>query len=235
MIELPLVFVAGFLGSSHCIGMCGPFALLLGASSTAQTWTSGMSRQLLYSVGRIFTYAIMGAVAGYCGFRFASVSPRWINVPATLSIIAGCFLLYQGLMTAGILNPRQSTGSGPCLAGGLLSNFLKSPARLDVFLAGVFTGFLPCGLVYGFVGMAASSRDIVSGTLTMTAFGLGTVPIMVTTGLGGKLLSISARNKLLRVAAWCIVLAGILSIVRGVSFLGLSEARPISEACPLCD
>ncbi|MFC1758019.1 sulfite exporter TauE/SafE family protein [Planctomycetota bacterium] len=233
MIELPLVFVAGFLGSSHCIGMCGPFALLLGASST-RTWSSGLFRQLLYSAGRVFTYSIMGAVAGYCGYHFANVSPAWVNVPALLSIVAGCFLLYQGLLTAGVLPRKKTTTDGPCLAGGLLANFLKSPARMDVFLAGLLTGFLPCGLVYGFVGMAASSRDIAMGALTMTAFGLGTIPIMVTTGLGGKLLSIGARTKLLRVAAWCIVVAGILSVARGVSFLGLSGSEPLTEACPLC-
>ena len=234
MIELPLVFVAGFLGSSHCVGMCGPFALLLGASSSRQSWKSGMVRQLLYSAGRVFTYSVMGAVAGYCGYRFARVSPEWINVPALLSIIAGCFLVYQGLMTAGVLSPKQSTAGGPCLAGGLLANFLRSPARMDVFLAGLCTGFLPCGLVYGFVGMAASSRDIVTGTLTMTAFGLGTIPIMSATGFGGKLLSIAARSKLLRFAAWCIVLAGILSIGRGVSFIGLTDFQTALDACPLC-
>lgn len=233
MIELPLVFVAGFLGSSHCIGMCGPFALLLGASTT-RTWGGGVARQMLYSVGRVFTYSAMGAVSGYCGYRFADVSPAWINVPAALSIIAGCFLLYQGLLTAGVLPRRRVKTGGPCLAGGLLSSFLKSPAQLDVFLAGLLTGFLPCGLVYGFVGMAASTRDVVMGTLTMAAFGLGTIPIMVATGLGGRLLSIGARTKLLQIAAWCIVLAGVLSIARGVNFWGLTAEQPVTEACPLC-
>ena len=235
MIELPLIFVAGFLGSSHCVGMCGPFAILLGTSS--QSWKSGVGRQLVYSTGRIFTYSVIGAVAGFCGMRFAKSAPSLINVPATLSIVAGCFLVYQGLSTAGVLRGfgRTKRTSAPCLAGGLLANFLKSPARQDVFLAGVFTGLLPCGLVYGFVGMAASTRDLMSGTLTMAAFGLGTIPIMIVTGSGGKLLSITARSHLLRVAAWCIVFAGVLSIVRGASFIGIDNSgQPPAEFCPLC-
>ena len=88
--------------------------------------------------------------------------------------------------------------------------------------------------MYGFVGMAASTRDVVMGTLTMAAFGLGTIPIMVATGLGGRLLSIGARTKLLQIAAWCIVLAGVLSIARGVNFWGLTAEQPVTEACPLC-
>lgn len=234
MIELPLIFVAGFLGSSHCVGMCGPFALLLG--TTKASWTAGLIRQLIYSAGRVFTYSVLGGVAGFCGLRFARATPQLVNVPAAMSLLAGCFLVYQGLATAGVVRfGKPKNASGPCLAGGLLANFLKSPARADVFLAGLFTGFLPCGLVYGFVGIAASTRDILLGTLTMTAFGLGTIPIMVATGAGGALLTLTARRQLLRVAAWCIVLAGAVSILRGVSFIGLETAgRTATESCPLC-
>lgn len=232
MIELPLIFVAGFLGSSHCVGMCGPFALLLGTSQ--QTWSSGLFRQMIYSAGRVFTYSVMGAVAGFCGLRMADSVPAMIHVPALMSIIAGCFLVYQGLATAGFKWGRVRANQTPCLAGGFLSHFLKSPAKTDVFLAGLATGFMPCGLVYGFVGIAASTRSISMGTLTMAAFGLGTIPIMVAMGSGGKLLSLAARNQLLRIAAWCIVLAGLISIVRGVSFMGIGDVAP-TDACPWCD
>jgi len=233
MIELPLIFVAGFLGSSHCVGMCGPFALLLGA--TESTWTAGLTRQLVYSAGRVFTYTVLGSFAGYGGLYFADAAPKLVNVPAVMSILAGCFLVYQGLSTAGVFQFRQrATSSGPCLAGGLLANFLKSPATGDVFLAGLFTGFLPCGLVYGFIGIAASTRDVLLGALTMMTFGLGTIPIMVGLGSGGKLLSLTARTRLLRIAAWCIFFAGVISIIRGVAFIGLGDTDP-AAACPLCD
>lgn len=232
MIELPLVFVAGFLGSSHCVGMCGPFALLLGTAQ--QNWRSGLLRQMTYSAGRVFTYSVMGAIAGFCGLRVADSVPAMIHVPALMSIVAGCFLVYQGLATVGFKWGRVKGRQTPCLAGGFLSQFLKSSAQTDVFLAGLVTGFMPCGLVYGFVGIAASTRSIPMGTLTMASFGLGTIPIMVAMGSGGKLLSLAARNHLLRIAAWCIVLAGVISIVRGVSFMGIGDVAP-TEACPMCN
>ncbi len=230
MFELPLVFVAGFLGSSHCIGMCGPFAIMLGGGNQGSGY--GLSRQLLYSVGRIFTYAMLGAAAGYFGFRLNGQVSDWVSVPALLSIVAGAFLVYQGLATAGVLPNSSSGPNGPCLAGGLLSNFLRSPSRVSIFLAGLFTGFLPCGLVYGFLGMAASTRGVLAGASLMAAFGIGTVPVMVLTGIGGNRLAMSTRGKLLRIAAWCVVIAGVMSIARGMGYL-LSD-DPVS-ACPMCE
>lgn len=230
MIELPLIFAAGLLGSSHCIGMCGPFAILLGAS-TAET--SGILRQIVYSAGRIFTYVTIGAVAGYGGLRLSDRAAGLVNVPALLSILAGCFLIYQGLATSGVLRFASRRGSGPCLAGGLLRSFLASPSQLNVFLAGMLTGMLPCGLVYGFVGIAASTRDLFSGALTMAAFGLGTVPIMIATGLSGGLLTLGTRKRLLQFAAWCVLLAGVVSIIRGLHFVGLSGTLQ-GQDCPLC-
>ena len=233
MIELPLVFVAGFLGSSHCIGMCGPFAILLG--SEADSWRNGFSRQVLYSAGRIFTYAVLGAFAGFGGMQLSGepTISRWVNVPATLSIVAGCFLVYQGLVTAGVFGKGWSASDSPCLAGGLVANFLRSRRASGVFLAGLFTGFLPCGLVYGFLGMAAGSRHILTGAAIMATFGLGTVPVMMATGLGGGLLSVSSRGRILRIAAWCLVIAGVISVARGLTFVAAGSADP--ALCPLCD
>ena len=72
MIELPLLFTAGILGSTHCLGMCGPFALAIG--SQAPGWKSNLLRQLVYSAGRIFTYASLGAMAGFGGWRLGRTS-----------------------------------------------------------------------------------------------------------------------------------------------------------------
>ena len=230
MIELPLVFVAGFLGSSHCIGMCGPFAILLGSGTSR--WAKRLSVQLLFSLGRIFTYAMLGATAGYAGIRLADASSL-ISVPAILSLLAGGFLVYLGLSTAGVLATGWSSAGGPCLVGGLLSSVVQRKDNVSIFLAGLFTGFLPCGLVYGLLGIAGSSRSLASGALIMAVFGAGTVPVMIATGLGGGMLTATTRTRVTRVAAWCIVFAGAMSILRGVSYIGVSDfTRP--EVCPLC-
>jgi sulfite exporter TauE/SafE len=232
MIELPLVLIAGTLGSSHCLGMCGPFALTIGASS--HTWGRNLRRQLVYTSGRVFTYSVFGAVAGFCGWRLVDAVPGLVNVPALLAIIAGVLIVWQGLKSAGVFRSRKSSGAnGPCLAGTFFASFLRSDRRGGMFLAGMFTGMLPCGLVYAFVAMAASSANMWVGLATMVAFGLGTAPLMILAGVGGSLLNLAARRHLFRVAAWCVVLTGAISIGRGAGFIHIPGLYD-QPGCPLC-
>ena len=94
----------------------------------------------------------------------------------------------------------------------LFGRILASAGLGNAFFAGVFTGFLPCGLVYAFLALASATQNIFAGWLTMLAFGLGTMPIMVLTGLGGGLLTFRARRRVFQIAGWCVVLAGVLSV-----------------------
>ena len=229
MVELPLIFVAGFLGSSHCIGMCGPFAALLG--SAAGGWRQNVTWQLLYSVGRIFTYVTLGAMAGYGGQRLIGLKLFGINATAILAILAGLLLIYEGLVTAGIWRRLfQPSGSGTCPTGGLLRSMLRQHNLPGVFLAGVATGFLPCGLVYAFLLTAARTGSLFVGAAVMAAFGLGTVPIMVATGSTSTLMPLAWRHRLFMAAGWCVVAMGVLSLYRGGMFLFVSDP----SACPFC-
>jgi sulfite exporter TauE/SafE len=230
MIELPLVFVAGILGTAHCLGMCGPFALAIGGSACG--WWTAIGRQLAYTAGRVFTYGVLGAAAGYCGWRLAGSLPAVVNVPAILAIVAGLVLIYQGLRSAGVLPKRAVSGGSICLAGGLLTQFLRQPGATGVFLAGVFTGLIPCGLLYGMLALASSSHSPVAGGTTMIVFGLGTAPAMILAGAGGRLLGLAARRHLLTAAAWCLVLTGALSVCRGASYL--SVGKQPAAGCPFC-
>jgi uncharacterized protein len=231
MIELPMVFIAGILGTAHCAGMCGPFALMIGGSTGR--WSAALFRQIAYSGGRVFTYATLGATAGFGGQRLVEARPGLVSVPAVLAVLAGGLLIYQGLLAAGWLRKRGVGGSAtPCLSGGLLSHFLRRPGSGGVFLAGLFTGFLPCGLLYGMLALATSTHSVVWGGLTMIVFGLGTAPAMVAIGLGGRLISLATRRRLLTAAAWCLVFAGVISVVRGISFISADD-KPVA-GCPLC-
>jgi hypothetical protein len=95
------------------------------------------------------------------------------------------------------------------------------------------TGFLPCGLVYGFLTLASSSASVVHGLLTMVAFGAGTAPIMILTGVGGSLLSHSSRRHMLRVSAVCVLVTGLISLGRGVMFVQFPGSAAL-ESCPFC-
>lgn len=231
MLELPLIFVAGVLGSSHCIGMCGPFALALGGGEIS--WLRNLGRQSIYTLGRTFTYAVLGAFAGFGGLRLTRVAPWLTNAGAALAVIAGVWLLYQGLVAAGVWKRRAVSVSQPCLVSDLFRSMLRLRGISGVFLAGLFTGLLPCGLVYSFLALAAATANLWQGAATMVAFGLGTAPVMIATGCGGSLLSLAARRHVFRVAAWCLVLTGVISIARGMSFMQ-HPANPTAATCPLC-
>ena len=236
MIELPLVFLGGLLGSAHCVGMCGGFAVSIGIGSRG--FASNLQRQLVYTAGRIFTYSFFGVAAGYAGFWIAGRASLWINAQAVLCVIAGVLLTAQGLLALGVV-PRRfwpklvGGGGSVCLAGSFVGPFLTSPRASHVLLAGVLTGFLPCGLVYGYLALATSSANIRDGLLTMSLFGAGTGPLMILAGAGSALLSQTSRRNLLKISAVCVSLTGLISITRGILFVQLSTAPEIAR-CVLC-
>ncbi len=235
MMELPLVFLGGLLGSAHCVGMCGGFALSIGVG--ARSAAANVSRQLVYSLGRVLTYSFLGVAAAYGGFWLSRRAGTLINIQAGLSVVAGAVLVFQGLRSLGLLPrrafPAISGGGAPCLAGTFVGPFLTAPGLTNVLLAGILTGFLPCGLVYGFLALASSSANLLYGLLTMIAFGAGTAPIMILTGVGGSLLSHTSRRHLMRVAAICVLITGLISLGRGFWFVQFPDSAP-SASCPFC-
>ena len=232
MTPLWLTMLGGLLGSSHCVGMCGGFAAIVGLRTGSIA--GNLRAQLVYSAGRLMSYATLGAIAGFAGQRLSDSLPRMINVPAVLSLLAGLFLVREGLLATGMFARRVTgTSTTGCLLGPLFSTILKTPGARNTFAAGVITGLLPCGLVYAFVSLAASSGDLMLGATTMLAFGAGTVPLMVVTGCGAALLSWAARQRLWQVAAWSVVVTGLLTMGRGVGFLQL-KPEPQAVSCPFC-
>jgi hypothetical protein len=211
--------------------MCGGFAVLLGVSRTSVV--DNLRAQLLYSSGRLITYGSFGAMAGFGGKSLTDRMAAYLNVPAVLSFVAGAFLIWEGLHAAGWRWGRKVAGRSPCLLSPLLASLLRHPALRHAFFAGLFTGFLPCGLVYAFVSLAASQADLLHGAGTMLAFGAGTIPLMVLTGVGAMWLSLPWRQRLWQVAAWSVVVTGGLTLGRGYTFLTATEADPAAR-CPFC-
>ncbi|MBI1901506.1 MAG: sulfite exporter TauE/SafE family protein [Planctomycetia bacterium] len=230
LLELVLTFAGGALGSSHCVAMCGSFALSVGAR--AKSWRHNLARQLVFSLGRVFTYSAAGAAIGYGGTRLVQALPV-THVQTVLGVVAGLVLVTMGLASAGVLPWRRVAGStSPCLAGGFLRPFLTAPGWASAFLAGVLTGFLPCGLVYAFLALAGSSGSLWKGAALMAAFGAGTVPLLSAVGCGGSLLSLATRRRVFHAAAWCVVLTGVLAIARGMMVWLLPPE--LAAGCPLC-
>lgn len=234
MTLLGLVFLAGLAGSGHCLGMCGPLVLAVGTGSGS--WPAALGRQIAYTLGRAFTYAVLGMVGGYGGAWLIARWPSLPQVAAVLAIAAGLVLLQQGLKAAGLWPWHGRTGQEvACMAGSFLAPLMRKEGLMGAGLAGLFTGLLPCGLLYGMVALAASSHSPLWGALTMAVFALGNAPALILAGLSGRLLTWTARRRLFAVAAWCLMLTGVISVARGVAYLQpVSGTGPASTACPMC-
>lgn len=257
MIDLPLIFLGGLLGSSHCVGMCGGFAVTVG--SNAANWRDNLLRQSVYSGGRLFTYAAIGAAAGYGGRRLATAVDLF-DVRAVLAIVAGALLISQGLRATGLwtIAIKRYRGEKPptesklspqpiaspvrppgfklphCLRPGLLGSMLRRADLAGPMLAGMLTGFLPCGLVYAMAALAVSSGDLLTGLLTMICFGIGTIPLMLALGLGTSIVGATTRRRIFQLAGWSVVVTGALSLGRGAYALSTERFEPAKSNLPAC-
>lgn len=227
MVEPAAAFVLAFIGSAHCIGMCGGFAAAIGA--TRERFTPLLLRQLTYSAGRVFTYAFMGACAGYVGLYFSRFDTGGlVTAQQVFSILAGVTMIVVGAAVLGLFGRRKpgKVGAIAALFAPMFRQLLGARGGVGYFIAGVANGFLPCGFVYAFLAMAVATQDVVQGLAIMVAFGLGTVPAMLAIGCGATLLSHTARLRVYRVAAVFIVIAGGATLYR---------AFPLGRAANCCD
>lgn len=225
-----LIAGSGLLGSSHCVGMCGPIVLSIGAAEPSPR--SNFVRQLLHACGRIFTYSFLGALAGAAGSAASADAPTLARAQAWLAMLAGVVLVAVGLSSAGIVRLEGLWPAGGCAAGRLFAPLLRLPGRLGAFLAGLFNGFLPCGLVYAFLTLAATTASPWRGMAVMACFGAGTVPALALVGCGGMALSPSFRRKVLRAAACLVIVTGLFATVRGAQALAAPTSAP--PPCPFC-
>lgn len=217
-----LPVLGGLLGSAHCVGMCGGFVMSVGSGGGGRR--RALARQLIYASGRVTVYALLGAVAGFIGLKAAS---EWSMATAWLMIAAGFVLVWQGVEAAGFWPKRSSQ---TCGFAGVFALIWGGARASSLFLAGALNGLLPCGLLYGFLAVAAASGGMISGAATMALFGLGTVPALALFGGGAGSLSVAWRRKILTAAALLVATTGTVMAYRGV--LQLTTEQPV--ACPLC-
>jgi sulfite exporter TauE/SafE len=221
-----MLTAGGLLGSAHCLGMCGGFVLALGAGSRSAG--ERLTRQLTYAAGRIWVYVLAGASLGFAGWRLGLELRAIVVVQAWLSLLAGGLLVYEAAASLGWIRRPAIVGGCALQSFGSLLRSRRLPA---VFAAGVWNGLLPCGLLYGYLALAAGSGTFASGAAVMLLFGVGTIPALLFLGMSGALAPVRYRERLLRVAAVCLLLTGVWTIYRGVAHLQAPADEP---ACPLC-
>ncbi len=183
--------VAGLVGSGHCLGMCGPLAALAGLRREGRG--AAAVSALTHNLGRLLSYALLGALVGALGMAAGSLAPVAAAGPA-LRIALGVVLVLLGvqLVAPGFrLNPLDLVGRklGVPLWRRLQPLTLRLNQRKGVaanLARGMLWGWLPCGLVYSLLALAAVSGTAGSGALVMVAFGVGTLPAMLGVGLLGS-------------------------------------------------
>jgi len=218
MIELSLMsaFLVGLLGGGHCVGMCGG---IVGAVSMHLPQSKSKAPFLLsYNAGRILSYTFAGAIAGLVGassFFLEHVLP----IQHVLYGISSLMLIALGLYLAGIWHGvTYLEGAGKGIWKTLQpysKRYIPAQNIKQAFFLGSLWGWLPCGLVYSVLIAAIATGSAINGGLLMLAFGLGTLPTLLTMGMAAVRLKTVLQNIWVRRASGLLVLGfGLVGLLR---------------------
>jgi sulfite exporter TauE/SafE len=220
---LTTAFVTGLLGSAHCFGMCGGISGLFSMNVNVASLKAQFPKAIAYNAGRVLSYAILGAAVALLGKSLVSGIP---HIAAPVRFASGVLIILVGLQLAfgwRILAPLESAGAkvwnriAPAAKGLVPVETVAQALGL-----GVIWGWLPCGLVYSVLLLAATTAESTSGGLVMVAFGLGTMPAMIATGISASKLAQFMSGKRLG-AGLMIVLLGLATIAMPVMTLASSN------------
>ena len=214
-------FIIGLFGSFHCVGMCGPITLALpGGYNQRWSWVFG---RVLYNLGRIITYSLLGIIFGVIGQSIALAGyQQSLSVAMGIVILLGVFLPSKYATKIFPFAPFQRLMLAIRRFWGRLFSNNSHPSLLVI---GILNGFLPCGFVYVGLAGAMSTGGILSSAAYMALFGLGTFPIMLATALAGNWIGIEVRRFIQKLVPVGAVLLAVLFILRGLS-LGIPYISP---------
>ena len=209
----------GFLGSfGHCAGMCGPLTVAFSLSQQHQdisNWRSSLLFHVFLNLGRIISYSLVGAVLGSVGSILIGNGLHQV-----MAILTGLMLIWFGLRQIKpdflpqlpVLHPIQG-GLHQRLGSAMTKLSMQTNWWTPAMLGGIW-GLIPCGFLYAAQIKAAETGNILLGSATMLAFGLGTMPIMLSVGISASRLSASKRSQLFRLGGWVTLTIGILTLLR---------------------
>lgn len=187
-LNLLAAFSVGFLGSLHCIGMCGGISAALGQSlghAGSQGFYQRLNYQMLFSSGRIGSYMLAGFLAASVGEGFRQLFDN--NGQVFLRSLAGIMMIALGLYLShlwrGLARLEQWGSHLWKFLAPLSRRLLPVKSAHQALALGALWGWLPCGLVYSALSWSIAAPSPTIGALTMGYFGLGTLPAMLGIGL----------------------------------------------------
>ncbi|MBD2136566.1 sulfite exporter TauE/SafE family protein [Anabaena sp. FACHB-1237] len=231
MLDLSLITLLGFLGSfGHCFGMCGPLTVAFSLSQQQENsiWQKQLQTQLkfhiLLNLGRILSYSLVGTIIGVVGSvlveggQIAGVGSDFRRV---IAIVTGIMLIWFGIVQ---IKPNLLPAIPllhPILKSNLHDRLSKSMIALSInkqwwipILLGMTWGLMPCGFLYVAQIKAAATGNIWDGTITMLAFGIGTLPSMLGVGVSTALMSKDKRSQLFSLGGWVTLIIGVITLLR---------------------
>ena len=210
----------GLLTGFHCVGMCGPIALVLPLNN--RNWGTRIFSALLYNLGRTVTYSAMGAVFGIIGAGFSLAGfQRWISIVMGVFMIGTIIfpkinqLLYKGTGDSKIMNTIKKQ----------LAKYFQQASYKSLFITGLLNGLLPCGMVYLAIAGAIAVGSLQGSIMFMALFGIGTIPMMFLLSMLGNFASLKLKRIINKAIPFVVIVVGVLFILRGLE-LGIMFISP---------
>ena len=225
-VNIITIISIAFIGSfGHCIGMCGGIVMAYSAKMIdpgASKISQGMAH-ILYSLGRVSTYTILGGMFGYLG----GVVTYSNTANGFLLIFAGVAMVLAGLSLLGklkFLTLIEHSFSSSKLYKQTFHKILNSKSNFSFYTLGMLNGLLPCGFVYFFAITAASTASPFYGALVMFIFGISTIPAMFSLGFLASLARATKfRSIMMSIASITVLFYGIFTIYNGYSYIDKPE------------
>lgn len=214
-------FIFGLISSFHCIGMCGPIAMMLPVDRNNQA--KKVTQIITYHLGRLFAYSTIGFIFGMLGKGFLLA-----GMQQKMSIFIGIAMILIILIPEKVVanyNFSKPIFKVISKIKTTLGSQFKNKSYKSLFTIGLLNGFLPCGMVYVALFGAIAMQSPVLGILYMVLFGLGTVPLMSSIVYLNSFLTITIRNKIQKAIPYVAVFLGVVFILRGLG-LGIPYISP---------
>jgi sulfite exporter TauE/SafE len=229
--ELGAPLLLGLFGAAHCAVMCGGIAVAARDGRRHLLPRAGLAVVLSQNAGRVASYAAAGAIAGTIGSAALHAAP-FARAEMALEAFAAAALLVTGLSLAGVLKRNSRSRLGSALWAKLAPAARRlMPARslAEATLFGALWGWMPCGLVYSALILAAATGSVAAGAATMVLFGLGTVPTLVGLAVFARSFTRAAWTPYVR------PIAGVVLVASGfVHALHVHERVANASRVPTC-
>lgn len=213
--------IMGVAGSLHCAGMCSPLAMAI--TSTNKT---ALTNRILYNLGRILTYGILGAAVAGVGFVLPiSGFQNILSLVLGTGLILVAVIGYKGTRIPFVTNGLSQFSSGlKKIFSGIIRH--KTPAAF--LLLGAINGLLPCGLTFLALSVCLTLAAPIDGFMYMLLFGAGTLPVMLGLVSAAGFVTRKLRWNIQTITTGMMVISGVLLIVR-VFLIHLPEGHQHSS------